>query len=160
MNLKKNDGFTLIEVLIAIAIFSIGVLAVVSMQTEAIMKTVSSRNTTEALELANAHVEFLHGISFYDDTLDLDGKKGVEQFDIHPWLEETEDAHEITMGRYTIQWAVTDDQPLESITNIYSKDGPDPLTISKTIMVRVFDIRQLNQPLAILEMVKVWDRDG
>jgi type IV pilus assembly protein PilV len=158
---KKNDGYTLIEVLIAIAIFSIGILAVASMQTDAIMKTVSSRNTTEALELASAHVEFLHGIPLYDDSLDLDGVNGVEQFDINGDLVETVDnPHEIAMGLYTIQWTVTDDQPLNAITNIYSTTGPDPLTISKTIMVTVFETQRPNQPLATLEMIKVWDRDG
>ena len=158
---KKNDGYTLIEVLIAIAIFSIGILAVASMQTDAIMKTVSSRNTTGALELASAHVEFLHGIPLYDDSLDLDGVNGVEQFDIHGDLvERINNPREIAMGRYTIQWTVTDDQPLNAIANIYSTTGPDPLTISKTIMVTVFDTQRPNQPLATLEMIKVWDRDG
>jgi prepilin-type N-terminal cleavage/methylation domain-containing protein len=158
---KKNKGYTLIEVLIAIAIFSIGILAVASMQTDAIMKTVSSRNTTEALELASAHVEFLHGIPLYDDSLDLDGVNGVEQFDINGDLVETVDnPHEIAMGHYTIQWTVTDDEPLNAIPNIYSTTGPDPLTISKTIMVTVFETQRPNQPLATLEMIKVWDRDG
>jgi prepilin-type N-terminal cleavage/methylation domain-containing protein len=159
---KKNDGYTLIEVLIAIAIFSIGILAVASMQTDAIMKTVSSRNTTEALELASAHVEFLHGIPLYDDSFDLDGVNGVEQFDIHGDLVETvvDNPNEVAMGRYTIQWTVTDDQPLDAIMNIYSTTGPDPLTISKTIVVTVFETQRPNQPLATLEMIKVWDRDG
>jgi prepilin-type N-terminal cleavage/methylation domain-containing protein len=158
---KKNDGYTLIEVLIAIAIFSIGILAVASMQTDAIMKTVSSRNTTEALELASAHVEFLHGIPLYDDSLDLDGNGVVEQFDMHADLVEIVDnPHEIAVDRYTIQWTVTDDEPLDAITNIYSTTGPDPLTISKTILVTVFDTQRPNQPLATLEMIKVWDRDG
>jgi prepilin-type N-terminal cleavage/methylation domain-containing protein len=156
---KKNNGYTLIEVLIAIAIFSIGALAVASMQTDAIMKTVSSRNTTEALELASAQAEFLHGIPLYDDTLDLNGNGNVEQFDVHPNLEEDGD-NQIIRGHYTIQWAVTDDEPLDAITNIYSTAGPDPLTISKTIMVTVFDTGRPNQPLATLEMIKVWDRDG
>lgn len=160
MNSKKNDGYTLIEVLIAIAIFSIGILAVASMQTDAIMKTVSSRNTTEALQLASAHVEFLHGIPLYDESLDLDVDGNVEQFDIHADLVEKVNPQEKPMGRYTIQWTVTDDEPLDAITNIYSTTGPDPLTISKTIMVTVFETQRPNQPLATLEMIKVWGRDG
>lgn len=162
MNVQKNNGgFTLIEVLIAIALFSIGILAVASMQTNAIIKTVSSRNTTEALELAGGLVEFLHGIPLYDDSLDLDGDGVVEQFDIAPQLVSLiDDEHEMIIGHHIIRWNVIDDQPLQAITNIYSTVGPDPLTVSKTIEVAVFDNRRLNQPLATLEMIKVWDRDG
>lgn len=152
-NPNKNAGYTLIEVLIAIAIFAIGILAVASLQTDAVMKTVSSRNTTEALKLASAHVEFLHGIPLYDEN-------GVEQFDIDPWL--VEGPHSEEMNRYTIQWTVTDDEPLDAISpNVFSESGlPDPLTISKTIVVTVFETQRPNRPLATLEMVKIWDRDG
>lgn len=155
---KENSGFTLIEVLIAMAVFAIGILAVASLQTDAVMKTISSRNTTEALELASAHVELLHGLPLYDDSLDLDGNGNVEQFDLPDEL--TGGDHETETGRYTIRWTVTDNEPLGAIANIYSTTGPDPLTISKTIVITVFDSRRLNQPLATLEMIKIWDRDG
>ena len=160
-DLKRDDGFTLIEVLIAIAIFSIGIMVVVSLQTNAVMKTVSARNTTEALELASAQVEFLHGLPLYDPDLDLDGDGITEPFDMPPELNaENADDHEAAVGRYAMRWTVTDNQPLVAIPNVFSTVGPDPLTISKTIVVTVADARQPNRPLATLEMIKVWDRDG
>lgn len=158
---KNNDGYSLIEVLIAMAIFSIGFLAVASLQTDAVMKTTSARNITEALELAGGHVEFLQGLPLYDDTLDLNGNGFVEQFDIHPDLADGDHEGQDLSGRYTIRWAVTPDKPLPALSpNPFSTVGPDPLTISKAIMVTVFDSRNLNQPLAELEMVKIWDKDG
>ena len=157
-DLKRDDGFTLIEVLIAMAIFSIGIMVVVSLQTDAVMKTVSARNTTEALELASAQVEFLHGLPLYDPDLDLDGNGITAPFDMPPEL--NAGLHTAAVGRYTMRWTVTDDEPLEEIPNVFSTVGPDPLTISKTIVVTVADAQQPNRPLATLEMIKVWDRDG
>jgi len=157
-DLKRDDGFTLIEVLIAMAIFSIGIMVVVSLQTDAVMKTVSARNTTEALELASAQVEFLHGLPLYDPDLDLDGNGVEEPFDMPPEL--NAGFHEAAVGRYTMRWTVTDNQPLVAIPNVFSTVGPDPLTISKAIAVTVADAQQPNRPLATLEMIKVWDRDG
>ena len=46
---NRNRGYTLIEVMIAIAIFSIGFLAVGSMQIRATRTGVSSRNQTTVL---------------------------------------------------------------------------------------------------------------
>lgn len=156
---KKNEGYTLIEVLIAMAIFAIGILAVASLQTNAVMKTTSSRNITEALELASGHAEFLQGLPLYDQTLDLDNSGTADQFDIPPDLVNGD--HEIQMGRYTIQWTVTPDVPIVALTpNPYSTAGPDPLTISKTIEVRVFETRNPNRIMAQLELVKIWEQDG
>jgi prepilin-type N-terminal cleavage/methylation domain-containing protein len=44
---KKDEGFTLIEVLIAISIFAIGLLAVAAMQTSAIRGNFSAGRLTE-----------------------------------------------------------------------------------------------------------------
>ena len=58
---KINDskGFTLIEVLVAMAIFSIGILAVGSMQLSATRGSSSARLGTEAAAIAQAQAESL-----------------------------------------------------------------------------------------------------
>ena len=45
--LKKQDGFTLIEVLIALTIFAVGLLAIAAMQTSAIRMNATGNRVTE-----------------------------------------------------------------------------------------------------------------
>jgi prepilin-type N-terminal cleavage/methylation domain-containing protein len=55
----NNKGFTLIETLIAMAIFSIGILAVGSMQIWSVRNTTTGNITTQATQLARAQMEEL-----------------------------------------------------------------------------------------------------
>jgi type IV pilus assembly protein PilV len=57
-----NKGFTLIEVLITIAIFAIGVLAVASMQYWSVRNTASGNIMTLASNLARAQMETLKSL--------------------------------------------------------------------------------------------------
>ena len=57
-----NRGFTLIEVLITISIFSIGVLAVASMQYWSVRNTASGNVMTLAANLARAQMETLKSV--------------------------------------------------------------------------------------------------
>ena len=65
-----NQGFTLIEVLIAMSIFAIGILAVGSMQVSAINKYAGARNSTTVVTVAKDRVEELNGLAFDDADLD------------------------------------------------------------------------------------------
>lgn len=65
-----NPGFTLIEVLIAMSIFAIGILAVGSMQVSAINKYAGARNSTTVVTMAKDRVEELTGLAY--DHADLD----------------------------------------------------------------------------------------
>ena len=60
--LKKDLGFTLIEVLIAIAIFSIGILAVGSMQLWNTKNNTTGNITTQATMLARQKIEELRAV--------------------------------------------------------------------------------------------------
>ena len=57
-----NKGFTLIEVLITMAIFSIGVLAVASMQYWSVRNTASGNIMTTATNLARSQMETLKSV--------------------------------------------------------------------------------------------------
>ena len=85
------QGYTLIEVLIAIAIFSIGFLAIAAMQTTSVQGNASARRVTEATALAENQIESLLELPYDDNDLD-------------PAL----NPHEVTQGPYTINWNVTD----------------------------------------------------
>ena len=56
---KKNSGFTLIEVMIAMAIFAIGILAVGSMQLSTSKNNTTGNITTQATMLARQKLEEL-----------------------------------------------------------------------------------------------------
>ena len=56
---KADKGFTLIETLIALAIFSIGILAVASLQVSASLQSRNSSEITEASAIASNRMEEL-----------------------------------------------------------------------------------------------------
>ena len=57
-----SSGFTLIEVMIALAIFSIGILAVGSMQLWSTKNNTTGNVTTQATMLAREKIEFLKSL--------------------------------------------------------------------------------------------------
>ena len=102
-------GFTFVEVLIVIAIFSIGVLAVAVMQVTAINTNTSARLSGEATALAANQLEALMNLNY-------------EHADLNP----DNNPHEVVEGAYTITWIVTESD--------IDADGSND---SKTIVVTV-----------------------
>ena len=85
-------GFTLTEVLIGMAIFAIGILAVTTMQIRSINQNASARIQTEATTLAADWMEQLLALP-YDD----------------PWLDEANSPYEVQNGPYTIRCTIEED---------------------------------------------------
>ena len=96
-----DQGFTLVEVLIAMAIFAIGILGVASMQITSINGNASSRMHTEATTLAVERLERLIALP-YD----------------HADLDELNNPHQVIEGGYTIVWNVSDDIPINATKTI------------------------------------------
>jgi type IV pilus assembly protein PilV len=67
--MKEQNGFTLLEIIIAIFIFSIGLLAVASMQMTAIKGNYFSGTLTEASNWATDQMERLMSLPYADDDL-------------------------------------------------------------------------------------------
>ncbi len=84
-------GFTLIEVLIVLAIFSIGILAVAAMQMTSTKGNASARRITEATALAENQIENLMQVSY-------------DHADLNP----ANNPHESTQGPYTVNWNATE----------------------------------------------------
>lgn len=84
-----EKGFTLIEALVALAIFSIGILGVATMQIIAMNSNTLARLQTEATALAVNKMEVLHRLPYSDDDLD---KGSYEEVD----------------GAYRVAWGVQD----------------------------------------------------
>ena len=66
-----QQGYTLMEVMVAMAIFAIGILAIASLQVRAINHNQSARWATEAENWAQNQVEALMGMNYSDANLDL-----------------------------------------------------------------------------------------
>jgi len=97
-----NRGFTLIETLLAMAIFSVGILAVGSMQISAINNNASARMRTEATILASETVEELMSLEDYND----------------PLLGTDTQSASSSNNIYCIEWSATEDSPIPSTKTI------------------------------------------
>ncbi|MFA6012488.1 MAG: prepilin-type N-terminal cleavage/methylation domain-containing protein [Desulfobacteraceae bacterium] len=118
---KSNDnGFTLIEILIAILIFSIGILAVSSLQLNSIKGNTHANSFTIAGSTASNHSENLKALPFNDPLLD----EGL-----HPAQ---------PLGRLWVGWNVTSNVPLNPISEDTDGKPIDPYSICKTIEIVVF----------------------
>ncbi|MDY6970770.1 MAG: prepilin-type N-terminal cleavage/methylation domain-containing protein [Thermodesulfobacteriota bacterium] len=99
---KLASGFTLIEVLIAIAVFSVGLLAIGSLQISGTQANSSAKWHTEAATWASDRIEKVIQLPYgHADLVDLGGP--------HP---------DITDGIYTMSWTVTDDDPIPNTKSI------------------------------------------
>ena len=67
---ENEEGFTLLEVILAICIFTVGIMAVASMQMSTINLNSSALVLTEALNVAQDKMEELIGLPVTDPQLD------------------------------------------------------------------------------------------
>ncbi|SLM32185.1 putative PilV [Desulfamplus magnetovallimortis] len=92
----NSKGFTILEVMIALAILTFGILAVANMQLMSTGENRNSRLITESATFGAEKIEQLLGLSYRDSLLD-DGTDVTEVFHDHSSSEE-----------YTINWKVSD----------------------------------------------------
>ena len=99
--LKKENGFTLIEVLIALTIFAVGMLAVAAMQNSAIKMNSTAGKLTHLATWGMDKIEELSALPYTDPSLDSSGNP-----------------HQEVSGEYTVSWTVIDDNPMTNTKNI------------------------------------------
>jgi type IV pilus assembly protein PilV len=90
----NENGFTLIEALIALAIFSIGILGVAAMQITAINSNAVAHIQTDATGKAVDWMEYLQRLEYTSENTHDDLKKGNHG--------------PVTEGDYRIKWNVSD----------------------------------------------------
>ena len=121
--LKKEQGFTLIEVLFAMVVFAVGLLAIGALQITAIKGNSEARGNTEAATIAMDYVETLVGRE-YDDLV-----SPVDEAGVYPAV----------AGIYTITWAVTEDEVYDktktlAVTVSWNEEGQArQLTITRVV---------------------------
>jgi len=96
----NDHGFTIIEVLIALAIFSIGILGVAKLQLTSVNDNTRTRKYTEASTWGVSQIESIMTTA-YDAPALAGGTTGT-----------------ITQGIYTITWTLTDSDPVPNVKRI------------------------------------------
>ncbi|MCP4413687.1 MAG: prepilin-type N-terminal cleavage/methylation domain-containing protein [Gammaproteobacteria bacterium] len=97
---RKEYGFTIIEVLIAMFIFSIGVLGVTKMQITAIQTNNIAGNYTQGSSWGISQIESLLAMAYDDANLDHNTTGTM------------------TQGIYTMNWTVTENVPTPNVKQI------------------------------------------
>jgi type II secretion system protein I len=116
--LKSNRGFTLNEVMIALSIFAIGILAVASLMISSINENTSARKMTEATTLAEMHLESLMA---QDYASIADGTTTEGAYSI-AWTVAEDDVVANTKSlTVTVTWTDRGKQRSVSIRNLISK---------------------------------------
>ena len=108
--MKTEDGYSLIEVLIAITIFAVGLLAIAGMQTSAIRMNSTAGKLTNLSTWGMDKIEELSALPYADPWLETAGNP--------PGNDSAGNTHQEVSGDYTISWTVTDDNPLPNTKNI------------------------------------------
>jgi type IV pilus assembly protein PilV len=108
--LKKQEGFTLLEVLIAVSIFAVGLLAIAAMQTSAIRMNSTGNRITELSTLGMDKLEDLLNRPYTDPSLQSAGN--------YPNLDSAGNTHQVTTDGYQVSWFIVDNKPTTNTKKI------------------------------------------
>jgi type IV pilus assembly protein PilV len=137
MKIARQGGFTLIEILIAAAVFAFGVLAIATIQVWSMRGNASSQTITEAGNLASSEIERLLALDYMNDALndaDHDGSAGLGHTGAAA-------DHQRTQGRYVIFWNVAEDVPAPNDKTVNIVVTWTERGASKTLSVRAIKAR-------------------
>ena len=128
----KPQGYTLVEILIAITILAFGLLAVATMQVRAIKTNAIASSISQGLTLGQAKVEELMNLAYSHPALsDTDGdgtnqdadEDGIDDdgdnFGLNHTVGEADNNTPKTNDGYTIYWNVAVDEPVACIVEAF-----------------------------------------
>ena len=143
--LRTQTGFSLIEVLLGITIFMIGMLGVTALNISSLKSNTFSGNMSEAVIIAGDKLEELMAVDFGHEYLTagnhIEDKIGdFDPDDNHPIPDDVPDPLGKN-GIYTVSWNVVDDEPLPEETKTvivtvewYMKDVKRSMSMSTFIL--------------------------
>ncbi|MDH4317881.1 MAG: prepilin-type N-terminal cleavage/methylation domain-containing protein [Desulfobulbaceae bacterium] len=110
-----NNGFSLLEVMIALVVFTISFLGFYNLQLNSVNSNAKARRLTDSAVSSSDLIERLVGLD-YDDPLlnddDLDGEAGLNDITSPDGTMTSDD------GLYTISWNVSVDMPIVNVKHI------------------------------------------
>ena len=121
--LKQSQGFTFIEVIIALAIFSIGILGVAAMQTSSTRGNSVAGRVTSNVSWATDRVEKLMALPYAHADL-IAGNHSVAAGNLTAATDGIDNNSDGRIdeagetGNIAIQWIVTDDTPVKSTKTV------------------------------------------
>jgi type IV pilus modification protein PilV len=121
-NMKNNSGFTLIETMIAILVFTIGILAMVSLQTHSIRTNASAKQTTEAASATASVIEDLRPLNYIRDAELADGshtRPDQDQYSISYTIQRDALLENTMLIQTTVTW--TEGTKSRSMNLVYIK---------------------------------------
>jgi len=173
MTLHNQKGFTLVESLIAIAIFSIGFLAVAAMQTGALSSVTQSRKMTEAVEAMSSMAEELQMLELYPDFDFVNATVGQDFFDVKDDVaddlveKDWSNPHDRLITDYAVdylvEWTVTnietDSNNNDMTVDSDFADNDEPVPVLKVIVLRVAEASNPNRIMGQTEIIKAIEQD-
>lgn len=101
--LSCPNGFTLVEVVMAMVILGIGIISIVGLQIKNMSMNTTSRIHSDSHTLAMDQMEFLLSVPFAHDALEPQGDPAVEN-----------DGKTLIRGPYRVEWDVVDNDTVIS----------------------------------------------
>ncbi|TRO80310.1 type IV pilus modification PilV family protein [Desulfuromonas acetexigens] len=134
--LSDSSGFTLIEVLITLVIFAVGILGLALMQISAIKGNSVANRVTEAANIASDQIEQIFSWDYNDNRLEED-TNGT--YTLTNGADQVADGHRLDAGgNYDIIWNVQENTPVAdsktvAVTVIWFDKGQSKALILSTI---------------------------
>jgi hypothetical protein len=151
--LSNDSGLTIIEALIALAIFSIGLMAMGALQARSLMDTGDVARKTEAWTIADEQATLLKEMPFMN----------TATWTTPPAL--VAGNHQVTNGRYDVHWTVFDGPAFGAgaVNALFLPGVPaGNYTVDKRIIVSVTPVggNPPNDTIAEVQFVKTWWATG
>jgi type IV pilus modification protein PilV len=103
----RNDGFTLVEILIAMTVFSIGILGLMALQVTSIRRTTLSNSATVAGTIAQRHMENIIKADFRISGLvdvNVENNKDLSSINNTDYRNVDVGGRPVALGKYNLLW--------------------------------------------------------